>query len=290
MRPLGMNASGYEIADVPPGQLATGYRWENNAFVKESSTANGVFGAMGGVHTSANDYARWVAFLLSAWPARDDAETGPLTRPVVRELAIGTSFPRLGNRRGPNGMRLFHRVWGGLQRRTRLRSRFGLDPQCGYPGYGSTVLLMPEYGVGIFAFVNRTYDAPTGVVFEAAGLLKQRGLLKSQAIPVDEPLARSYEGAAAMYRAGEMKAASNYLAVNFLMDRSADNRSREFEKLKSASAIVTHRNPSLRLAAGPGLLPSAAPTVRYEVPSNFRRPTRRLFRLSLSRGYRLAGS
>jgi hypothetical protein len=58
---------------------------------------------MGGVHTSANDYARWVAFLLSAWPARDDPETGPVTRPVVRELAIGTSFPRLGSRPGSNG-------------------------------------------------------------------------------------------------------------------------------------------------------------------------------------------
>ena len=35
--------------------------------------AHGAFGAMGGLQTSANDYAKWVAFLLSAWPARDGA-------------------------------------------------------------------------------------------------------------------------------------------------------------------------------------------------------------------------
>ena len=30
----------------------------------------------------------------------------------------------------------------------------------GYPGYGSHVLLLPDYGVGIFAFANRTYAGP----------------------------------------------------------------------------------------------------------------------------------
>ncbi len=30
----------------------------------------------------------------------------------------------------------------------------------GYPGYGSHVLLLPDYGIGIFAFANRTYAGP----------------------------------------------------------------------------------------------------------------------------------
>ena len=42
--------------------------------------------AMGGVQTSARDYARWVAFLLSAWPPRDGPEQGPVRRSSVREL------------------------------------------------------------------------------------------------------------------------------------------------------------------------------------------------------------
>jgi hypothetical protein len=47
----------------------------------------GVFGAMGGVQTSVSDCARWVAFLLDAWPARNGAERGSVRRSSVRELA-----------------------------------------------------------------------------------------------------------------------------------------------------------------------------------------------------------
>ena len=56
--------------------------------------AHGAFGAMGGIQTSANDYAKWVAYLLSAWPPRDEANSGPVSRATVRELAQGASFPR----------------------------------------------------------------------------------------------------------------------------------------------------------------------------------------------------
>ena len=45
-------------------------------YAREPDMAHGAFGAMGGVQTSARDYARWVAFLLSAWPARDGPEQG----------------------------------------------------------------------------------------------------------------------------------------------------------------------------------------------------------------------
>jgi hypothetical protein len=91
---------------------------------------------------------------------------------------------------------------------------------------------MPEYGVGIFAFVNRTYDVPVGAVFEAAQTVKQYGLLKTPVQPVTAALARNYQRAAAMYRAGDVKAAGDDLAMNFLLDRSAENWSRAFQKLK----------------------------------------------------------
>ena len=62
---------------------------------------DGAFGAMGGVQTSARDYARWVAFLLSAWPARDGPEQGPVRRSTVRELAQGLNFVAVARRPGP---------------------------------------------------------------------------------------------------------------------------------------------------------------------------------------------
>ena len=75
--PLGMTSTGYDVAQAPADRRALGYRWEDDAWKLEPTMAHGAFGAMGGIQTSATDYAKWVAFLLSAWPPRDGADAGP---------------------------------------------------------------------------------------------------------------------------------------------------------------------------------------------------------------------
>ena len=82
---------------------ALGYRWEDNAWKLEPTMAHGAFGAMGGIQTSAADYAKWVSYLLSAWPPRDGADTGPVRRSSVRELAQGANFPSVRLRPGSSG-------------------------------------------------------------------------------------------------------------------------------------------------------------------------------------------
>ena len=246
LRPLGMGATGYEIADVPPERLAVGYRWEDDKFAQEPSMPNGAFGAMGGVHTSANDYARWVAFLLSAWPARDGPETGPVRRATVRELALGASFPRISQRPRPGEA-------GPCPFATVYSAGFNVVRDCdlglvlthngGYPGYGSTVLLLPESGVGIFVFVNRTYAAPTAAAFDAAQDLKAAGLLHAAPPTVSDALARAYERAHEMYSAGVLTPGQDALAMNVLMDRSAENWAREFGRLKAAVGGCAGREP-----------------------------------------------
>ena len=78
LKPLGMESSGFVVDAAPRERRALGYRWEDDAWRLEPTMAHGAFGAMGGIQTSANDYARWVAYLLSAWPPRDDADAGPV--------------------------------------------------------------------------------------------------------------------------------------------------------------------------------------------------------------------
>ena len=58
----------------------------------------------------------------------------------------------------------------------------------GYPGYGSHVLLLPDYGVGIFAFANRTYAGPRPPVWDAAVALHRAGLLTPRPVPVSTAL------------------------------------------------------------------------------------------------------
>ena len=102
----------------------------------------------------------------------------------------------------------------------------------GYPGYGSHVLLLPDYGVGVFAFANRTYAGPSGAVWDAAIELKKSGFLHERVFPISEDLADAYRIAAAIYRQGNLDPAANQLALNFLMDRDAEGWRHDLTALK----------------------------------------------------------
>jgi CubicO group peptidase (beta-lactamase class C family) len=233
MRPLGMNETGYDITLWPLERRALGYRFENEAFAREPDMARGAFGAMGGVQTSARDYARWVAFLLAAWPARDGPETGPVRRATVRELAQGLNFPAIVHRPGaPDSCPQAAAYGMGLRLAMDCDLGLTLAHGGGYPGYGSYVLLLPEAGIGIFAFANRTYAGPSPPVWSAALELHRAGLLAPRPNPAGETLARAYRAAVAMYEAGNLGPGQGQLAMNFLMDRTAENWALEFARLK----------------------------------------------------------
>jgi hypothetical protein len=192
---------------------------------------------MGGLQTSATDYAQWVAYLLSAWPPRNGADSGPVRRATVRELAQGSNFPRLRDRPAHADRTTCRQpVTYGMGMNVAIDCDLGftLSHSGGYPGYGSHVLLLPDRGIGIFAFANRTYAGPYVAVWDAAVALDEAGLLgKDRELPVSPELATAYRTVGAMYAAGNVAAASGQLAMNFLLDRDADGRSRDLAKLKA---------------------------------------------------------
>ena len=86
LQPLGMTATTLEPASVPKDRIAHGYRWEDTTWKEEPPLPDGAFGSMGGMLTSTRDLAKYVGFLMSAWPARDESETGPVKRSSLREM------------------------------------------------------------------------------------------------------------------------------------------------------------------------------------------------------------
>jgi D-alanyl-D-alanine-carboxypeptidase/D-alanyl-D-alanine-endopeptidase len=236
LKPLGMASSGFEVTLAPPERRALGYRWEDGAWRLEPTMAHGAFGAMGGLQTSANDYAKYVAWLLSAWPARDGADSGPVKRSSVRELAEGANFPQVRMRPGSTGADACREAatYGkGMYAAVDCDLGLTLSHGGGYPGYGSHVLLLPDYGVGIFALSNRTYAGPRAPVWDAAVRLHAAGILKARAVKGDEALATSYAAVGRLYSTGNLTAAGDVLAMNFLMDRSAESWSRDLASLKA---------------------------------------------------------
>ena len=235
LRPLGMTSTGFEVRDWPLERRAIGYRWENNRWSEEPTMAHGAYGAMGGVQTSANDYAKWIAFLLSAWPARDEPDTGPVRRSTVREMAQGSNFVSLATRPGKSGANACRQAaaYGmGLRAAQDCDLGLTLNHGGGYPGYGSHMMLMPDHGVGVFVFTNRTYNGGTGPAWDAAVALHRAGTLLGRKLPVSDPLDAAYRASGAVYRAGDVDAARELLAMNLLMDRSRENWRRELNRLR----------------------------------------------------------
>jgi CubicO group peptidase (beta-lactamase class C family) len=231
-RPIGMNSTGYEVRDWPIERRAIGYRWENDAWTEEPTMRHGVFGAMGGVQTSANDYAKWMAFLLSAWPPRDDKDKPVVARATVREMATGSNFARLRQRFGASPVTQAAAYGMGLIQAEDPELGNTLSHGGGYPGYGSHMLLLTDHDVGIFVFSNRTYNGGSGAAWDAAVALHRAGLLKGRTLPVSASLAAGYRAVGEMYRAGSVEPGRKLLAMNFLMDRSAENWSREFARVR----------------------------------------------------------
>jgi serine-type D-Ala-D-Ala carboxypeptidase/endopeptidase len=245
MRPLGMSSTGYDIHASPLVRRAIGYRWENEAFAREPDMVHGAFGSMGGVQTSATDYAKWITFLLSAWPPRDGAEKDPARRASVREMTQGLNFPQRVRRPGTSDPTCFMALTYGMGLRVAQDCGIGLTAAHGggYPGYGSHMLLLLDHDVGIFALSNRTYAGPSGVLWDVAMDLHKAGWLTGRLTPVSTALAGAYRVAAAMYAAGRIEPGRSLLAQNFLMDRSADNWAAEFGRIKSAVGACPGESP-----------------------------------------------
>jgi CubicO group peptidase (beta-lactamase class C family) len=225
LQPLGMTRTTFDAFDAARGDFAWGYRCDHGVFSRERLEPDGEVGAMGGLATTAADYARYLTFLLSAWPPRDDAESGPVRRSSVREMGLFHAPPFQADPAVATayGYGLMDAADPALGRR--------LHHPGGLPGYGSHMLFLPERGVGVFAFANRTYAAMSRLTPRLAELF-----LATQPRPAPLPpscwLKRAVEAGVAAYAAGRIETASSLFAENLLLDLPAPLRNAELAKLK----------------------------------------------------------
>jgi len=169
LEPLGMKTTTYEYGDVAPDKLAHGYRWLNKKWNEEElmhDTPDGSWGAMGSMISSVDEFANYMAFHLSAWPPNNTKESGPIKRSSVREMHHPWRWNGLNpNYKYPDGRTCaVTSAYGyGLGWLKDCEGKTYIAHSGGLPGFGSQWRIMPEYGIGIVSFANRTY-APMGYV------------------------------------------------------------------------------------------------------------------------------
>jgi CubicO group peptidase (beta-lactamase class C family) len=163
--PLRMTESAWEYSSVAPPRLAHGYRWEDERWKLEPILHDGAFGPMGGLITSVEEFARYLALHLSAWPPRDGPETGPLKRSSLREMhqcsRISALIRDASTPEGTNSA-LMTGYGYGLTWSVDSKGRVLVGHSGGLPGFGSNWRILPDYGIGVVAVANRTY-ASAGV-------------------------------------------------------------------------------------------------------------------------------
>jgi CubicO group peptidase (beta-lactamase class C family) len=233
LRPIGMEQSTLEPGELPPGALAQPYRMAEDRWELERLEKHGAFGAMAGLTVNAVEYARFVAFLLDAWPARDDVGSGPLSRASRRELALLQSAPRAPTFRTHNGREIATASAYGYGLVNSAEAELGryLHHRGGLPGYGSHFLFSPETGIGIFGFANRTYAAMNEPNLSAAMVLKEAGIWRVPPKPISAHLAPAIEAVSRIYRAGRIEEGGDLLAENILLDRTAAEWNRSLARL-----------------------------------------------------------
>jgi CubicO group peptidase (beta-lactamase class C family) len=228
LEPLGMARTTFDALAAMKEDYAHPYRLDEGQWSRERVEPDGEVGAMGGLVTTVPDYACYVAFLLSAWPARDDPEAGPVRRASVRELALwhAPPFPIEGRPQTPSA------YGDGLMNSLDPKLGRVLHHSGGLPGYGSHVLMLPEHGWGIFAFANKTYAGMSRITWRVAEMLHDAAPSLPIAMP-SPPLKRAVDGIVRAYGAGRIEAAQSPFAVNFLLDTPVHLRDAELTGLKA---------------------------------------------------------
>ncbi len=159
-KPLGMNHTYWDYTKVPAKDLAHGYRWINNDWREEELEADGSWGSMGGLITTIEDFSKYMSVHLAAWPARNDPEQGPLKRSSIREMHQASNFDNIDSKFVfPSGRTcaLTGSYGYGLRILHDCDNRLFVSHGGGLPGFGSYWQIMPQYGLGIMIFGNKTY-------------------------------------------------------------------------------------------------------------------------------------
>ena len=244
VRPLGLTATGYRAPAAARGGVATGHVRIDGSWQALPFSRPGVFSAMGGLFSTVEDLALWVRWLADAFPARDGADDGPLSRASRRAMQ------QVRRARPPSpdapvgygyGLMIHHEpAWGTV-----------VSHSGGYPGFGSHMRWHPETGLGVVTLTNARYVTAGGKAAEAlravlassppAGRPEELWPETVEARAVVERLLRSWDGALA----------GAWLAENVAMDLDLTRRRTRIERL------VEEVGPLL--APEPGLLRTESP-------------------------------
>lgn len=244
--PLGMDHTYWEYSKAPEKKLALGYRWEENSWKPEPMLHDGAFGAMGGLITSIADFSKYVSLHLSAYPPRNEIDTGLLKRSSLREMHR-MNLPRFYTNpdRFNSSDQIMRAYAYGL---VAMKDRQGLvevGHNGGLPGFGSSYMFYPEYGIGIMAFSNLTYvgGSMQNANYKVIQSLRDQNLFQPRKLAVSPLLAQRKEQLTQLLMHWDPALEKDLVAANLYLDRSRESRMQEAREILSRIGDVSSIGP-----------------------------------------------
>lgn len=244
-KPLGMNQAQWEYSKVPANDLAHGYRWINDNWREEALLHDGIYGAMGGMITSIESFSKYVALHQTAWPARNEAETGPVNRSSIREMhqpwrliGLNPNFKYSSGRACATTSSYAY----GLNITRDCEGRTYVAHSGGLPGFGSNWRFLPEYGLGVILFANVTYAPTTPPNFSVLDTLIRLAQLKPRQLPASHLLIQRRDELIKLLPDFTNATGSGIFADNFFADYFTDTMKKEANEIFAKAGKINKIN------------------------------------------------
>jgi hypothetical protein len=102
----------------------------------------------------------------------------------------------------------------------------------GLPGFGSNMVWLPEYGVGMFAMASLTYSGAGAAINQAWDAMLKTGGLKKRELPPTPLQTQMRERILTLWDKWDDAEAKSIGSVNLLLDAPGEQRKTEIQKLK----------------------------------------------------------
>jgi CubicO group peptidase (beta-lactamase class C family)/beta-lactamase class A len=240
-KPLGMGHTYWEYTAVPAEKLAHGYRWLNGQWVEQPMLHDGAYGAMGGLITSMEDFSRYTAWQLAAWPSRSGGDESVLKRSSRREMQQPWTFNNLNSSFSYNGADVCPMVsmyCYGLRWSKDCKGHVTVGHTGGLPGFGSNWMVLPDYGVGVICFANLTYASTAAINAKILDTLITLAHLKTREVPASAVLLQRQKELVALLPRFDGAKESGIFAVNFWQDYFVDSLRKEAGALYSKVGAI----------------------------------------------------
>lgn len=249
--PLEMKDTYWDYSKVPKNQLALGYRWLNDNWIEQPMLGDGAYGAMGGMLTTIEDFGKYTSFHLAAAPS-NLPESKILKRSSLREMQQPWNFNDLNvenkNVQG-NSCPVVSAYGYGLRWGKDCKQNINIGHSGGLPGFGSNWKILPQYGLGIVSFANRTYAPVSALNTQILDTLIALANLKPRLLVVSEVLKQRQKQLLDLLPSWEKAEASSIFAENFFLDYFTKSLKKEAEsiykkagKIKNIGALIPENN------------------------------------------------